>query len=247
MAHRFFCLLENISADKITLSDKKQLHHLKDVLRLEPGDEAVIFDEQGREYLCQIEKISAGGAALKIKDCRDNAPARKYRLTIACAIPKNSKFDDIIDKLTQLGVDRIIPLLSERVVVRPVKARAQRRLERWQKVALSAAKQSQRRLLPVIEPITGIKQLFSRADNFGLKLIPALIGKRKTLHQAFFLCKEKGSDILVLIGPEGDFTPRELKLAEKAGFIPVSLGDLVLRVETAAVAVAGFIRLYEND
>jgi 16S rRNA (uracil1498-N3)-methyltransferase len=153
--------------------------------------------------------------------------------------------DDIIDKLTQLGVDRIIPLETERVIVKWDKNQRVRHLERFQKIALNASQQSQRKALPVIEPIKDIKEVISTAAGYDLKLIPHLMGERKTLKEIFI--KNRPKNILVLIGPEGDFSSAEVALAKRAGFIPVSLGDLVLRVETAAVAIASFIRLYLNN
>ena len=116
------------------------------------------------------------------------------------------------------------------------------RQERWKKIALNASLQSQRNTLPILEPIKNIKGLLSDSGSFDLKLIPTLIQERKPLKET--LEESKSKNILVIIGPEGDFTSDELGLAKKMGCIPVSLGDLVLRVETAAVAVVSFIRLY---
>jgi len=205
----------------------------------------VIFDEQGNEYLTELENISLSCLVFKIKEKRKFKPAKQVSLTIACAIPKKSKIDDIIDKLTQLGVDKIIPLETERVIVKLDKHKKITRRKRWEKIAQVAAQQSQRNTLPVIEEVKNIKQLLAESKDYDLKLIPALIGQRKTIKEAIAMHKPK--NILVLIGPEGDFTAQELNLAVKAGFIPVTLGDNVLRVETAAVAVAAFVRLYENS
>jgi 16S rRNA (uracil1498-N3)-methyltransferase len=116
---------------------------------------------------------------------------------------------------------------------------------RYKRVALSASKQSQRNVLADIDSITDIKKVIFGSGGFDLKLIPTLPGKRKSLKEAIAYSKYK--NILVLIGPEGDFSDEEIELAKKNGFIPVSLGDLVLRVETAAVSVASFIRLYYSD
>jgi len=144
--------------------------------------------------------------------------------------------------LTQLGVSKIIPLDTERVVVRLGQEKSKARLERWKKVAVSAAQQSQRSDIPLIEPVSKLKGVLAKAADYDLKLIPTLeCPGRKSLKEVFLKAEPK--NILVLIGPEGDFSPAEVKAALKAGCIPVTLGDLVLRVETAAVAVAAFIRL----
>ncbi|PIP21320.1 MAG: 16S rRNA methyltransferase [Candidatus Omnitrophica bacterium CG23_combo_of_CG06-09_8_20_14_all_40_11] len=242
---RIFCSLKEIIADKIVISDPGIIHHIKDVLRLKIGDEVIVCDEKGNVYNSVMEGLTSKNMALKIKAPKTaSATEKKIRITVACAIPKKSKFDDIVDKLTQLGVDRIIPMQTERVIVKLDVRKANSRLSRWEKIALSASEQSRRNNLPSIEPIKSIQQILSEAADYDLKLIPALIDKRKNLKEIF--CTTRPKNILVLIGPEGDFTPEEVNLAKNVGCIPVTLGDFVLRVETAAVAVASFIRLYAN-
>jgi 16S rRNA (uracil1498-N3)-methyltransferase len=241
--HRFYCPIQNISGNKIIISDKDQVHHLRDVLRLKAEDKVIVFDEQGNEYNCLIRQLSNKTIELKIK-ARLSKRETKIQITVACAIPKKSRMDEIIDKLTQLGVDRIIPLESERVIIKLDKSKKILRKMRWEKIALSSSQQSQRNILPMIEPIKDIKEVLTQAGDFDLKLIPTLMGERKSLRK--ILAKAKPKNILVLIGPEGDFTAEEVDLAIKSGCIPVSLGDLVLRVETAAIAVTSFIKLYAD-
>ncbi len=242
--NRFFIEKINPKDKFIILSDYAQLHHLRDVLRIKPLEQAVVFDNSGNEYIVRVLEIGARAVKLEIKERR---PVKEpgLRITVACAIPKKVKMDDIMDKLTQLGVECIIPLQTERMIVRLDKQKKQERLARWQKIALSAVKQSQRSRLPLIKPVTGFKDVVLAAHNFDLKLIPTLEGRRKTLREVFRDSSKKIERVMVLIGPEGDFTPDEVVLAKEAGFLPVSLGPLVLRVDTAAVAVVSFIKL--ND
>ncbi|MDI6758168.1 MAG: RsmE family RNA methyltransferase [Candidatus Omnitrophota bacterium] len=232
--HRFFCASKNISKDKIIISDKKQVHHIKDVLWLRPKARVVVFDEKGNNYTAEVEGLTECSIVLLIKEKNNGLSVKKIQLTVACAIPKKSKFDDIVDKLTQLGVDRIIPLKTERVIVKLDKAKETLRLTRWKKVGQASSQQSQRNALPVIEPIMSLKKLLMQTRDYDLKLIPTLLGERKLLKEILFSLQPK--NILVLIGPEGDFTDEEVGLAGKSGFISVTLGDTVLRVETAAVA-----------
>lgn len=243
--NRFFCKRTDISANNIIINDREQLHHIKDVLKLNPGEKVVVFDEDGGEYSCVILKI-ADKVHLEIKS---KAPAQQdaqqIKLTVACAIPKKAKIDDIIDKLVQLGIYRFIPLKTERVVVKLDKQKEALRLERWKKIALSAAKQSQRNSLAVIDQVRTLDEIISKSNEFDLKLIPCLLGERKSLKDVF--AKGAPVNIIILIGPEGDFSDDEVTLAKRAGFIPVSLGDLVLRVDTAAIAAASFIKLYAHS
>ena len=241
---KFFASSQNITDEKIIISEKEQVHHIKDVLRLKLKEKVKISDNKGNEYLTEITGLLPEKIILTIKE-RLITQEQKMKLTVACAIPKQAKIDDIIDKLTQLGVDRIIPMLTQRVIVKIDKAKSKERLLRLQKIALSAAQQSKRRTLPLIDPLKNIKEVFLESKDFDLKLIPALFSQRKTLKE--ILSGKTPKNILALIGPEGDFTDEEMQMALKSGFVPVTLGELVLRVDTAAVTVASFIKLYADD
>ncbi|MHB8104897.1 MAG: RsmE family RNA methyltransferase [Dehalococcoidales bacterium] len=237
MMHRF--LIDRIQGDTATLTDAGQLHHIRDVLRLKVNDEVIVFDNHGHEYKAVIITVNKKQAKLKVTPL-NTPPANNVNLTIACAIPKGSRMDDIIDFLTQLGVASIIPMRTERVVVKLDDARAETRHERWQKIARNAARQCQRSNVPAIAPVTDIKQVISNSREFDLKLIPHLAGERKSIKDV--MSKGSYKNIIALIGPEGDFTPAEVELALHNGFNPVSLGSTVLRVATAAIAVAAYIR-----
>lgn len=243
--HRFYSSSKDISGDKITIADKACLHHIKDVLWLKEGDGVVVFDQSGKEYSCSIEELRKDSVLLKVKEMIVTPDRNMARITVACAIPKNSKMDEIVDKLTQLGVEKIIPLETKRVVVRLSAEKKKLRRKRWEKIALGSAEQSQRNSLPVIEPVAGLKEVLAQSTGYGLKLLPTLEGERKFLSDVFSAAKP--GKILILIGPEGDFTREEIREAVKSGFIPVTLGELVLRVDTAAIAAVSFIRLYENS
>lgn len=236
---RVFCNSGNISANKISLTDNCLAHHLKDVLRIKENASVIACDELGKEYNCVVTNLTGQCVELTIKNIMKNDSVGKTKITVACALPKKSKFDDIIDKLTQLGADRIIPLQTERVIVKLDKDKEKSRFQRWNKIALSASEQSQRNTLPVIEPVMNLEDVLKDSAGFDLKLIPALIGERKTLPH--ILAASAPRNVLVLIGPEGDFSPTEVALAIKAGCVPVTLGKLVLRVETAAVSVVSML------
>lgn len=250
--YRLFCDPKDIAGDKIYISDSSQIHHIKDVLRHKVGDKIGVSDKQGNIYLSVIEKLTAKNMLLRIcpktdpRGDKDKSLAfeKQIKITAACAIPKKAKFDDIVDKLTQLGVERIIPLDTQRVIARLDKDKKISRLLRWKKIALSAAKQSQRLNLPIIDAVTDIKELFSKEKNFDLKLIPNLIDGSAALREIFVNNQKAVNSVLILIGPEGDFTADEIAAAKEAGCIPVSLGKLILRVDTAVIAVTSFIRFF---
>lgn len=236
--YRFFAPFQKIPPATIIISDARQVHHARDVLRIKRGEEVVVCDNSGNVYYCLVEK-TGDMITLKIKE-RITAQKEKTQVTIACAIPKQSKMDDIVDKLTQLGVERIIPLETERGLVKFNKDKKALRKKRWEKIALNAAKQSQRSSLVSIDPITPVREALKVLKEFDLKIILTLNGKREFLKEIVERVKPKSA--VVFIGPEGDFTAAEVALAIEEGCIPVTLGDLVLRVETAAVSVASFFR-----
>jgi 16S rRNA (uracil1498-N3)-methyltransferase len=236
--HRFF--VDHIKGNSAILSDSAQLHHIRDVLRLKINDSVIISDGAENEYNGVIISINKKQTAFSLTPVQ-TLKRSSITLTIACAIPKGSHMDEIIDELTQLGVKRIIPMMTDRVVVKLDDAKSESRLKRWQTIAQSAARQCQRSDIPIIAPVTDIKKVVTDIKNFDLKLIPHLSGRRKPIKSV--LSKKSYKNVIVLIGPEGDFTPSEVELALHNGFIPVSLGDTVLRVATAAIAVAAYIKL----
>lgn len=242
--HKFFIPSADISSECVNIKDPELIHYLTNVLRIKVCEEIVLFDEKGNQYLSSVKNVSNKGIELTIKSKRKLALQKTYSLTVACAIPKKAKFDDIVDKITQLGADKIIPVISERVIVKLDKVKAISRLERWKKIALSATQQSQRVNLPVIEDAQDVGNIISQSGGYDLKLIGALIDERKPIKEVLDRHPD-ARNILVLIGPEGDFTPKEVSLAKKQRFIPISLGDLVLRVDTAAIAVTSLIKLYK--
>jgi len=235
--HRFY--IEQISGDKAAITDADQVHHIRDVLRLKAGDTIIVFDSAGREYKATITAVNKKQVELNLTPLKDRKSST-VRLTVACAIPKAGRMDDIIDHLTQLGVERIIPMLTDRVVVKLDLVAREARLSRWQKIAQSSAQQCRRSNVPAISPVTDVKDIIKSARDFDLKLIPHLSDERTLIKD--ILAKSRAKNIIVLIGPEGDFTPEEVSLALQNDFIPVSLGNTVLRVATAAIAVTAYIR-----
>ncbi len=239
---RFF--IDKVTNGKAVITDAEQLHHLKDVLRLKVDDEVSLSDADGNDYIGIITSIDRKQSALKAT-LKKNVRKSSLKLTVACAIPKTTRFDDVIDFLTQLGVERIIPMMTERVIVKLDEKKAEERHLRWEKIAENAARQSQRSRIPIIERLTDFKDVISKAGEYELKLIPHLSGERKLIKD--IIGGNKPRNVIVLIGPEGDFTPDEVTLAMNSGFLPVSLGDTVLRVATAAIAVASYIQLADGE
>ncbi|MDD4909991.1 MAG: RsmE family RNA methyltransferase [Candidatus Omnitrophica bacterium] len=235
---RFFCPPGNISKDKIIINDLKELRHILKVMRAEKGDKIIVFDGQGREYLAKISDINKDMMiADNLKE--EKSAAEAVHITLACALPKKQKFEFIIEKATELGVDRIIPLMTQRTEVKIGGSRLQDKLKRWQTVAVNAAKQCHRSVLPEITEVRQMREIFS-VGKFNLIVIPVLFGGRNKLRDVL-TPRFKGS-VLVIIGPEGDFTPDEAHFAIANGAKPVTLGETVLKVDTAAIVSLAMVR-----
>ena len=215
-----------------------EAHHCIDVLRLGVGSRLVIFDGRGSEVTAEITALERGRAQLKDLMAVKTEPLR-CAITLAQAIPKGKNMELIVQKATELGVAKIVPLLSDRAVVQLGDAEIRRKREKWQQIVIEAAKQCGQNWLPeVAEPVTP-KKFFAEFDRYELPLIASLQhdarGFKATLADFREQHGRRPGSALMLIGPEGDFTPAETSSAKSAGCVPVSLGPIVLRAETAAI------------
>ena len=229
---RFFVKPEQVSSDKIRISEA-EAHHIKDVMRLGVGDEVLAFDGTGKEYTGLIEKISSKEVIVKIKSAIEAKKKKRFEITLVQAIPRLEKMDFIIQKATELGVDKIMPVITKRTIVVLEGERAKQRLSRWERIATEAAKQCGRVVVPKIEPITDFRSALEQTKKSSLRLLAALVKEQVKLKQALKDFQE--GNISVFIGPEGDFTEEEVNSAREQGVVIVSLGELVLRAETASL------------
>jgi len=243
--NRFFVEKRNIGKEVIKITDSDDVHHLARVLRLCPGEDVFVSDGEGGGYITEIEKIDKNSVILNIKNAqkRMQKSDRNIIVTLACAIPKNARFarfEDIVDKATQLGVSEIVPLLTERTLIE--KGAFDKKRERLRRIIIAAAKQSGVLFLPELRETASFETLIGRLGQYELCLLPNLSHRSHNLKKV--VSGFKGKRILVLIGPEGDFTRHEIRVALSSGCVGVSLGDSVLRVDTAAISVMSFLRLY---
>ncbi len=243
--NRFFVEKHNIGKEVIKIADHDDVRHLARVLRLRPGEDVFISDGEGGGYITEIEKIAKNSVVLRIKDAqkRRQKSDRKIIVTLACAIPKIARFEDIVDKATQLGVSEIIPLLTERTMIEM--GAFDKKRDRFKRIIIAAASQSGALFLPELREATPFETLISMLGQYELRLLPNLSDRSHILKEV--VSGFTGKRILVLIGPEGDFTKHEIEVALRSGCVGVSLGDSVLRVDTAAISVMSFLRLYFGE
>ncbi len=219
----------------------EQARYLGIVLRMQEGEPLLVFNGTAAEYGAVIRQ-GEEDMAVEITDRRP-APAGGIEITLCQAIPKAEKMDGIIRHATELGVGRIIPFLAERSIPRWPAAKWPQKRERWQKIAVEAARQSGRIDIPEIGGIASFAEMLDSARNGDLKLIPweeeSGIGIREVLRNPKYDMMKSFS---LVIGPEGGFGKEEINRARGAGFLSVSLGKRVLRVETAALAVVAILQ-----
>jgi 16S rRNA (uracil1498-N3)-methyltransferase len=237
---RFFITLDQVIDEHITLFGE-DVRHIATVLRMKTGDELVLCDGEGTEYSATITQVSKSEITAEVK-ARSKREIRFPRVTLCQGIPKSDKMDWIVQKATELGVAAIIPLVTERTVV---KIRdEEKRVTRWQKIAREAAMQSNRPDIPTVGAVIPYRDLFQtlNPEPRTLLLLPWEEGTLpiRDIVRANTGCR----NVIVLIGPEGGYSSQEAGTAREKGFHLVSLGPTILRTETAAVAVLSML-LYE--
>ncbi len=219
-----------------------EAHHAKNVLRLQPGEKVVLFDGHGRELTAEITALDAREISLRKLHESKTAPLR-CQITLGQAIPKGKNMDLIVQKAVEIGAAEIVPIISDRTIVRLDADDAAAKQSKWQTIAIEAAKQCGQNWLPQVETPRSLAHFFASrpAAAYDLQLIGSL--QSDALHLKQILAEyadshpggERPTRVLMLIGPEGDFTPAELNLARSHGCRPITLGPIILRVETAAI------------
>jgi 16S rRNA (uracil1498-N3)-methyltransferase len=221
------------------------LRYLKTVLRLKPGDAIFVFDGYGHEFEARIENFSASGATVRLGAPLPPAE-RKIRLTLAQGIPKAGKMDEIVRTAAELGTDVIIPLTAARSVRRIEGEKSAAKVARWQKIVREAARCTRNSYVTVVEPVLSFADMLVRADSGARKLIFWEEEDRQTIREVLQDRRFSGmTHYFIIVGPEGGLTREEVDRARESGFISVSLGRQILKVETAAAAILSIIQ-YEK-
>lgn len=215
--------------------------HIARVLRLKAGDEIALCDGCGTECTAVIERIEKDVVACRRFEVTQSASEPRTKVTLFQGLPKTGKMETIVQKCVELGVDRIVPMLTERCVVQP-KESFSNRIERWQRVGEEAAKQSRRGTIPTVSELQRIDVL----DFSAFDLVLVAFENERTTSLKDALKNFSGVRVALLIGPEGGFCDREIELLSKRGARAVSLGPRILRTETAGMAMLAQV-LYEVE
>jgi 16S rRNA (uracil1498-N3)-methyltransferase len=245
MRHFFIELPEK---NKTTVSLKgSEARHIKNVLRLKAGDTIRLFDGSGFEYLAVITDLTGGRVELSIKQKSSAVTESPVQLIVAQGYLKQKKMDNLIRPLCELGMTRWIPFFSERSVPRPDKNRLADRTRRWQKIARESFKQCRRSILPQIEVPVSFGEMLAHGQFCDLNIIFWEDETRSLKRTAAADTTLPIKRILVVLGPEGGFTGREIDSAKDAGFTVAGLGPRILRAETASLAVCTLMQYIFGD
>jgi 16S rRNA (uracil1498-N3)-methyltransferase len=236
---RFYIRPEFWDSNNLILC-KSESHHCLNVLRLKEGDKVSAFNGQGEEVHTEIQIATKGQVQLK-ESQPTHSIKPKAKIALGQAIPKGKNMDLIIEKATELGISEIYPIISDRSIVRISSDELVKKQEKWQRVATEACKQSGQNWLPEVQIPKKPEELFQSDQlKYDLLLIASLQKESKHLKEILSEYqdahqKTRPNSVLILIGPEGDFTPSEINVALNIGCSPMNLGPIVLRSETAAL------------
>jgi len=236
---KFFTGKDCISNDNIIIKGE-DVSHISRVLRMSVGDEITVCDGCGTDYEAEITSIGKSAVEAKIISRSICEAEPKVKVTLFQALPKQGKMEYIIQKNTELGVFKIVPVYTKRCVAKPSD-----KTERWNKIALEAAKQCGRGIIPVVQDTIGFDEALKLMSNFHHKIMLYESEKNTTLRSV--ISGAEIDEIAVLVGPEGGFDEQEVQKAADLGIITVTLGRRILRTETAGAAVVPIIMYEQGD
>jgi 16S rRNA (uracil1498-N3)-methyltransferase len=234
-------------ADEIVVVQGEDHRYLTRILRLAIGDQVTLFDGIAVEAEARIIRVGPRALELKVETRRAAAALERPELTVIQALTKGDKLDLVVQKATELGVMRIIPVTSARAVPRLEAMRALGRRARWQKIARESARQSGRVDVPEVEAVTALGSALKAAPAGALKLMLWEGARQNGLRAALEVLGEKPRQVVIAIGPEGGFSDDEVAEARLAGFAPVGLGPRILRTETAAMVTLAVVQYALGD
>lgn len=232
---RFF--VESLAGDPIVIEGGDAIH-IALSLRMKQGEELILCDGKGTEAVCAVASLCPESVVLDVKERRASETEPKTRVTLYQALPKADKMEYIVQKAVELGVYRIVPVLTSRCISRPDEKTAAKKRERLCKIAAEAAKQSGRGIIPEVDGVLTFKNAVKEMSTAGL---PIFFFEHASLPLRKYMEKYTGGDIAVMVGAEGGFSDEEAAFAEENGLLSASLGPRILRCETAPVAALAAI------
>ncbi len=245
--YRFFVEKYQIHDGRVDITGE-DVNHIRNVLRMRPGEEVLISTGDEWEYTCAIERLEEDRVTLRVEDASRPGRELASKIWLFQCLPKGDKMETVIQKAVELGAYTVVPVASSRCVVKLDERRAAQKVVRWNAIAEAAAKQSKRLIIPEVRSVMRFRDALEAAADLDVKLIPyerqdGMEGTRKILNAI-----RPGQSVAVMIGPEGGFDDAEVQLAREHGFEPVTLGKRILRTETAGMTMLSILMyLLEQD
>ena len=213
------------------------VNHIENVLRMKQGEELTVSDGFGSEYRCSAQEFLPETVKVKILEKSRVSSELRSEITLFQCLPKGDKMELIIQKAVELGAYEVIPVETRRCVVKLDGKKAAKKVDRWQQIAESAAKQSKRMLIPHVHDVISFKEALKYAESMDICLIPYELAKEMPETKEILAAIEPGQSIGIFIGPEGGFEEKEVEAAIEGGAKPITLGRRILRTETAGLAI----------
>lgn len=239
---KFFVPKDMIKEDFVII-DGDNANHIINALRCKIGEEIEISCGDGYDYICKIKQITDGMVVADIMDCFGNESEPNIKITLYQGLPKSEKMELIIQKCVELGIDTIVPVVTDRTIVK-ISGKEDKKIARWNKISESASKQSRRGKIPKVENVLTFKEAVQIAKQNDLNIIPYEKEQNTNIKQA--IKGFEGTKIGIFIGPEGGFSEKEINLAIKSHIVPITLGKRILRTETAGFITTAIL-LYELE
>ncbi len=226
--------------------DKEESHHALSVLRLKTGEVVELLDGQGGVFQGIVAGTEHGRLKVSVRPAAKQNRSSRVTITLAAAVIKPESMGFLIQKACELGAHGLVPLISERTVVRLSRERWEAKIARWQKIARESGKQCGRSSTPVIQPVQELKKFAETISQYDLSLIATLALPVQGFY-ATLNANKSAQSVLILIGPEGDFSRKEALLFVECGAKPVGLGPLVLRSETASLYALSVVNFFYQE
>ena len=236
----FFVTPSQVEGERIYI-EGSDVNHMKNVLRMRPGEAVAISDGDNLKYRCVVEGYEEGRAVLAIQQRMPVDTERPCRITLFQGLPKQDKMELIVQKAVELGASQVVPVATRRSVVKLDEKKAAKKLQRWQQIAESAAKQAGRGYIPQVSSVLSYQEALEKAGELDVLLIPYELAEGMEEARKVVASIAQGQSVGIFIGPEGGFEKEEVDAAIHQGAKAITLGRRILRTETAGLAILSIL------
>lgn len=244
--HHFFVMPQQVQPPEIMI-EGGDVNHIKNVLRMKIGESIEISDGSAKIYVGEISSFEEGIVKVQIKQELEKNTELPSKIYLFQGLPKSDKMELIVQKAVELGVYEIIPMVTKRAVVKLDDKKAKKKVERWNQIAISGAKQSGRTIIPKVTEVMNFQQALLKADELKMKFIPYELAEGMEETRKCISSIMPGDSVAVFIGPEGGFEKEEVEQAIKMGCNDITLGKRILRTETAGLACLSILMYHLED